>query len=276
MKLFRRHILKTVKYNYILRLLVNRYQRIRLFIFRLPGIYRIDAVCLYLFKFIIRNLAGNQINHCRLNNGFFIFLKEFYALHSRIRTLVKLARKKLHAKHAPVRRNFNALPVKNIYRRFRKHTVYRPFKGLPGNIFHIVTDKYPHILNACDSQITADFFFQFSCLYRKRGFLFYIDTFYVSHGEFNHPPFLYCFMCCNTFIIQNPAYFATRKSMKYYPKETAARRGKSRKSPTEPMYSGKIPWGFCGTCFYAPSFFRTYLPLLLVKSVYHAVCNVPL
>ena len=174
-------ILETVKNFHIRGFFKHGFQRFRLYHIRFPGIHRVDAVCLYSVKLVIRQLSGNQIGYRRPDDRLFLFVQKLHALQGRIRSLVKLSGQKFHGKNSSVLRNLNLFSVKNIYRRFGKHRGAGLFKNLVADMLHIVADEHPHILYFLQVQIVLQIAFQFLRFHGKRGFLLYIDTSYISH-----------------------------------------------------------------------------------------------
>ena len=90
------HLDKAVQHSHIRRLFKCSDQRIRFHAAGLSGIHRIDTICLDPVKLLVRDISTDQVSHCGFNVRFFVFLQKLHALYGRIRSLVKLSRKKLH------------------------------------------------------------------------------------------------------------------------------------------------------------------------------------
>ena len=176
-----RHILKAVKNLYILRLRKNIYQSFRFLNSCFSGIYRIDAVVFYSFKFLIRYGSFNYIGSSGTDDRLGIFIQKLNTLYCRICSLVKLTRQIFYRKNSGILCGFKAFLIKLVYRRLCKYCPAGFFKHLVRNILHIITNQHSYTCNRFDSQVTADFMFQFFCLNCIGRFLFYINTSYVAH-----------------------------------------------------------------------------------------------
>ena len=133
------------------------------------------------FELCIRNIPFNHIGGSRLNDRLFVFFDKLHALYRGIRTLVKLPRKELYGKYPASRRTLELLFIQSVNRRFCKYAVACFLKSLFGDIFHIIADQYPDILNILNPQITLQLMLQFLRLHRKSWLLLDVHSFYIAH-----------------------------------------------------------------------------------------------
>ena len=112
------HAGKAIKNCHIDRLFILCNQSIRLLHGYFSGIHGVNTVGTNTGKFLIRNLSCNHIGDCGTDHGFLILLEKTDTLYGRIRSLVKLSRKKFYTEYFVSVRNLNGFKVVIIYRRF--------------------------------------------------------------------------------------------------------------------------------------------------------------
>ncbi len=93
------HLCKSVKYQYICRLLKLCDQSVRNGVGCFSGVYRIDAVLLHYGNLCLCQLSGNHISGSRTNDGIFLLIQQLHALLCGICSLVKLTRQVFYRKY---------------------------------------------------------------------------------------------------------------------------------------------------------------------------------
>ena len=173
---------EAIENNDIRRFLIFCCQSLRLLHTGFTGIHRIDQVGFDAFKIRIGNVSGQYISLCRFDNDVRIGIQQLNALHSRIRSLVKLTGERLHREDSGPFRCIKGFQIQIIHRRLREHTPACSLKDILPDVLHIITNQKPQLFNSFYSEKGLDLFLLLCSLDCIRFLLLHIDSFYITHS----------------------------------------------------------------------------------------------
>ncbi len=174
-----RHFTEALKDLHILRLRIVGHERLRLHLIGRAGVHRIHAVVFDLLDVRVGQLSEHHVGGGGADGGLFIFIEETDTLLRRVSPLVELAGQVLYGEYAVRRlRLRQRLRVHIVDRRLRKDGLHSFFPGLVRDIFNIVADKDPDIVDIGEAKVVSRLVAKLLRLDGKCFFLLYIYSSY--------------------------------------------------------------------------------------------------